>query len=247
VVRCSSCGAARSGENAASCSYCESDFTLHERDLNTVCPHCLARVSDRATFCHHCGTGLIPELDAGADTDLACPACQRGEGLVSRQIGSEKVAILECGRCAGFWLGHDAFRLLLERAKREVLAPGAVEESPRQVAARFGLPEGSAAPEAGGNASYYRPCPVCRGLMNRRNYGGNSGVIIDLCREDGIWFDADELARILTWVRAGGVERPKPKPKPSDPELRAQFAEQEPQTFIGAVLGFLLGSAASRW
>ncbi|HSQ58664.1 MAG TPA: zf-TFIIB domain-containing protein, partial [Gemmata sp.] len=196
VVRCSSCGAPRS-DDATQCPFCHSEFTLHERDLNTVCPHCLALVSDRAKFCHFCGTGLVPELDAGADTDLECPACQRGRGMVSRQIGTEKIAIMECGRCAGFWLGHDAFKLLLERAKQEVQAPGAMEESPRDVAAKFGLTQGAAAPKASRNTSYYRPCPVCHSLMNRRNYGGNSGVIIDLCREDGIWFDADELARIL--------------------------------------------------
>ena len=41
VVRCSSCGAARGDDNADRYAYCHSSFTLHERDLNTVCPHCL--------------------------------------------------------------------------------------------------------------------------------------------------------------------------------------------------------------
>ena len=54
------CGAARGDDHADRCAYCHSSFTLHERDLNTVCPHCLALVSDRARFCHHCGTGLAP-------------------------------------------------------------------------------------------------------------------------------------------------------------------------------------------
>src|SRR5262245_42576903 len=182
AVRCSSCGAARADDDDGRCAYCQTSFTLHERDLNTVCPHCLARVSDQARFCHHCGTGLTPELNAGADTDLACPACQTGRGLVSRQIGIEKVAILECGRCAGFWLGHDAFQLLLERAKREALPTGTHMETPREIAAKFGLPDGAAAPKAGRPGAFYRPCPVCGEQMNRRNYGGVSGVIIDLCR-----------------------------------------------------------------
>ncbi|MCI0699691.1 MAG: zf-TFIIB domain-containing protein [Planctomycetia bacterium] len=241
VVRCSSCGAAR-GEDLPRCPYCQSDFTLHERDLNTVCPHCLARVSDRAKFCHHCGTGLVPELDADAETDLVCPACQDGQCLVSRQLGTEKVAILECGKCAGFWLGHDAFRLLLERAKREALPAGTFLETPREVAARFGLPAGSVTPEAR-SGSYYRPCPVCSGFMNRRNYAGNSGVIIDLCREDGVWFDAEELARILVWVRAGGTERQKRESKRADPELPIE----QPRTFLGAVLDFLYGPRGGRW
>src|SRR5262245_2179213 len=180
VVRCSSCGASRGDNDTSRCAYCQSSFTLHERDLNTVCPHCLARVSDRARFCHHCGTGLIPELSAGGETDLQCPACQHGPGLVSRQIATEKIAILECGRCAGFWLGHDAFHLLLERAKREALPAGTHLENPRDVAARFGLPSGVAAPTASATGAFYRTCPVCEGQMNRRNYGGTSGVIIDL-------------------------------------------------------------------
>ncbi len=43
--------------------------------------------------------------------------------------------------------------------------------------------------------------------MNRQNYGGTSGVIIDMCKAHGTWLDADELNRILGWVRTGGLER----------------------------------------
>ena len=53
VVRCSSCGAPRENK-ADACQHCGSDFTLHERDLHSVCPACLARVSDKARYCHHC-------------------------------------------------------------------------------------------------------------------------------------------------------------------------------------------------
>jgi Zn-finger nucleic acid-binding protein len=246
VVRCSSCGAARGDDDC--CPYCQSSFTLHERDVNTVCPHCLARVSDRASFCHYCGTGLVPELDAGADTDLLCPACQRGPGLVSRQIGTEKIAILECGRCAGFWLGHDAFRILIERAQQEVLPAGTYLENPREVAAKFGLPAGRVAPEVRAGRSFYRPCPVCEEMMNRRNYGGTSGVIIDLCPEHGIWFDADELARILTWVRAGGAEKSKREKdlSPAEEELFARMAMERPRSFLTRILNFLFGPGG-RW
>lgn len=239
VVRCSSCGAARGGNETNRCAYCHSSFTLHERDLNTVCPHCLARVSDRARFCHHCGTGLVPELDAGGETDLACPSCRDGHHLVSRQVAREKLAVLECGSCAGFWLGHDAFRLLLERAQREALPPESHAESPRDVARKFGLPAGAAAPKAGPEPSFYRPCPVCGDLMNRRNYGGASGVIIDQCREDGIWFDADELARILVWIRAGGVERARQKKKETEAVGDAYHDD------VGG--GFVLGAPPSNF
>ncbi len=50
----------------------------------------------------------------------------------------------------------------------------------------------------------YRPCPVCGAMMNRVNYARHSGVIINVCQKHGVWFDADELSRILVWVREGG-------------------------------------------
>jgi len=218
VVRCSACGASRP-DGANECPYCGAAFTLHERDLDTVCPHCLALVSDQARFCHHCGTPLAPEGDIGGETTMTCPACQDGHRLANRQVGADGVAVLECGRCAGFWLGHEVFRGLVERANRESLPPGATLETPQQVAAKFGLPAGAATPGGTERGSFYRPCPVCRELMVRRNYAHESGVIVDLCREHGVWFDADELGRVLAWLRAGGGRH-----SPPDPDRRAAGA-----------------------
>lgn len=43
--------------------------------------------------------------------------------------------------------------------------------------------------------------------MARRNLArGKSGVVVDLCGRHGIWFDADELAQLIAWTRAGGLE-----------------------------------------
>jgi Zn-finger nucleic acid-binding protein len=58
----------------------------------------------------------------------------------------------------------------------------------------------------GSGESLYRKCPVCETVMNRRNFGKRSGVIVDTCREHGHWFDAHELDRILRWIRQGGEE-----------------------------------------
>ena len=35
--------------------------------------------------------------------------------------------------------------------------------------------------------------------------GGASGVILDVCRSHGLWFDANELSQLLAWVRCGGL------------------------------------------
>ncbi len=197
VVRCSACGAPRS-EHATRCSFCGSDFTLHEQDLDTVCPSCLARVSDQAQFCHHCGAALVPEAVTGEATELECPACRKEHTLSSRRMGD--VAALECGRCAGLWLGNEVFRQLTFRASKDAAARDE-SFSRRLKAAAPQQPDGptTAAPQR------YRPCVVCHELMNRRNYGYASGAIVDFCREHGIWFDADELPRILEFIHNGGL------------------------------------------
>jgi Zn-finger nucleic acid-binding protein len=138
-------------------------------------------------------------------------------------------------------MAHEAFRGLVEKAKREALPDGTTPETPHQVAAKFGLPEGAAAPEIDRPASFYRPCPSCKQLMVRRNYAHASGVIIDLCREHGVWFDADELARILAWVRAGGKEPPPPRPQTGpNPQPGAAVTQERPD-FFRTLLDALFG------
>jgi Zn-finger nucleic acid-binding protein len=193
VVRCSGCGAPREGE-ARSCRYCQADFTLHDQDLETVCPSCLARISNRARFCHDCGTRIAPEAAAGATTDVSCPACGSARKLRHRELGGERTPSLECNACAGSWLARDAFESLLERA-RSAAAP---------------LPSsGGPAPESRGRLErvVYRRCPVCAERMNRQNFGRRSGFVLDLCPDHGVWFDASELDGVLAWVRRGGERR----------------------------------------
>ena len=40
--------------------------------------------------------------------------------------------------------------------------------------------------------------------MIRQQYARGSGVVIDLCRAHGIWFDPQELHQILDWIGRGG-------------------------------------------
>src|SRR5262245_23722279 len=196
AVCCSRCGAPRS-DNALSCAYCGADFTLHERDLDTVCPQCLTRVSHKARFCHYCGVAIHPETIAGAASNLTCPSCKNGHTLKSRAWGD--VSVLECPRCAGLWMGSESFKQLTDRAAVEGMN---VEFRQRPQIARAAEVDSLTAPGV-----RYRPCAVCGQYMARQNFGRQSGVVIDKCRNHGIWFDADELPRILDWVRAGGLAR----------------------------------------
>lgn len=43
--------------------------------------------------------------------------------------------------------------------------------------------------------------------MTPMQFSRRSGVIIDICRSHGVWFDRDELRRIIEFIRAGGLDR----------------------------------------
>lgn len=246
VVRCSSCGAPRA-KGAAACAHCGADYTLIEQDLHTICPACMTRVSDRARYCHKCAKPILPQGEAGTATKLGCPACGRCHKLNSRALGRPAVTVFECPRCAGLWLGHDGFDRIRDRARDTVTV-----EPP--AADRGGRPPGPAAQ----SGALYRRCPRCQAFMNRRNYGGKSGVIVDSCKEHGLWFDARELEEVLDWIRAGGEvraaarlrdderQRERAQRLAFDPAARAAGAEafsvpheSGAADFVGGLLGAL--------
>ncbi|MEL7060395.1 MAG: zinc ribbon domain-containing protein [Acidobacteriota bacterium] len=209
VVRCGACGAPRAGQ-AETCSYCGSDFTLHERDLDTVCPRCFARISSSARFCVECGLAMQQDVESvGELTQRICPVCP-DVPLRSRRLGHLEGTVLECGRCAGLWLGADTFARV-ERQARETQSTGVAGQTtgaPARVEQKGPL---------------YRPCPICGKLMHRQNYGKRSGVIVDVCREHGVWFDDQELQGILGWIRDGGLERSEQR----DVETRRESERRE--------------------
>ena len=194
VVRCSACGAPREGDEPE-CRYCGSSFTVHELDIDTICPFCMARVSGGARFCSHCGSPILVGQAAAGATPMPCPACGPQRHLKSRRLGAEPVAVAECEVCAGLWVDTGTFQVLAARARLG------------QLDAAVAAPGTPAAWTPGAGGHLYRPCAVCGALMNRQNYGRKSGVILDVCRAHGIWFDAGELPRVLAWIRDGGERR----------------------------------------
>jgi Zn-finger nucleic acid-binding protein len=193
VVRCTSCGAARSGSEA-DCRFCKSSFTLKDKGEHIVCAACMTRCVCGSSFCHSCGTALTADAGTGAATDLPCPVCAESPTLFSRPLDAG-LTLIECHGCAGIWLRHEEFDLVTQRARGE-----AALYTPQSLAKAR---EQNTLQQAG---PMYRRCPVCKNMMTRRNHGKTSGVIVDLCVDHGVWFDADELDRILTWIRAGGED-----------------------------------------
>ena len=75
----------------------------------------------------------------------------------------------------------------------------------------------------------YVPCPDCKQLMNRSNFARSSGVIIDLCKEHGVWFDADELPKIIDFIDKGGIARSREKEKITLEEERGRLRDEQRQ------------------
>jgi Zn-finger nucleic acid-binding protein len=193
VVRCSSCGAPREGEEPA-CRFCGAELTLHELDLDTICPGCMARVSGQARFCHHCGSPILAGQAAAGESGYRCPSCQGERPLTSRRLGRANVALFDCALCGGIWIEKEIFAVLADRARAGHLPEGL----------GGGVPLEAPIPA---QPVRYRPCVTCGALMNRRNYGRKSGVIVDVCARHGLWLDLHELDSLLRWIREGGEAR----------------------------------------
>jgi Zn-finger nucleic acid-binding protein len=140
----------------------------------------------------HCANCGAAAARARLDThgERACPRCHRR--LHSVAIG--EVTVQECDRCDGLWVDNDTFKEICARHEQQVVFLGAPSlQDP--------LPSVTIEPVR------YVKCPSCRQLMNRVNFAGCSGVIVDVCKEHGTWFDRAELRRIIEFIQAGGMDK----------------------------------------
>jgi Zn-finger nucleic acid-binding protein len=146
--------------------------------------------------CPWCGAevalaAVVKEVAGG------CPHCQTIMTFV--QLGASRLS--ECRACGGIWVNKDSFeKICQDREQQEaVLGHPVVETLP---------PESGEKPRR-----VYVPCPVCKKLMNRMNFAGCSGVVIDWCREHGTWLDHTELPQIIAFIRGGGLRKARDREK----------------------------------
>lgn len=149
-------------------------------------------------FCPHCGAA--PAVASAASLSvLKCPRCKID--MISVTIGEE--AMRECERCGGLWIEVAAFeKICANKEEQSAVLGGASPVAPHQVSTSGEV-----------NKISYAPCPQCGQLMNRINFARCSGVIVDVCKGHGTWFDRDELREIVEFVRGGGLEVSRQKEK----------------------------------
>ncbi|MGH7618400.1 MAG: zf-TFIIB domain-containing protein [Gemmatimonadaceae bacterium] len=112
----------------------------------------------------------------------------------------------ECAGCSSTWLEAEAFtQLCTNREDRgAVTALVDVTKTPTQRTVT--------------GTVRYVSCPTCHKTMNRQNFGKRSGVIIDVCKGHGVWFEHGELQSVLAFVDSGGLERARAADKERDAE-----------------------------
>lgn len=178
VLRCGACGGTIA-EGVGTCRFCSA--TVESR-------HCLACFHANlasAAHCAACGRELGLEV-VGDPASLRCPACSGDVEFVAIPAGA-RGSVHECPRCTGQFVDHETLRSLFDE---------------RQALGRPTLRPPAPAPLG---PVRYLPCPVCHARMNRKNFAERSGVIVDVCKAHGIWFDHGELPRVLAFVEAGGL------------------------------------------
>jgi len=115
-----------------------------------------------------------------------------------------------CPQCAGLWLdsGEFGFHASERDAYADPSIPRTYQKKPM---------------ESGKN---YLKCVRCDALMIRRNFRKISGVLIDICRDHGVWLDAGELERIRCFIANGGLRQSQDKEISANSIALSQLASE---------------------
>lgn len=183
------CGGTVSTE-AAQCLYCGS------RLATVACPSCFGMMFTGSRHCPHCGEAASRTAQTEAEP-RKCPRCR----VEMESVAVGQTHVRECRECNGLWVDVASFEQICASREQESVPLGAAVFA--QHAEAFSHP----------NRIRYVPCPECGQLMNRVNFARCSGVIIDVCKGHGSWFDSDELRQIIEFIRAGGLEAARAKEK----------------------------------
>jgi len=148
------------------------------------CQSCGKDINVKYLICPFCG-GHIREDEKRLSPE--CPRCKVSLKVYIKDNDEYDI----CPKCGGLWLDRGEFHLLTREYdvyKKEDDKGEYLREPLR---------------DAGG----YIPCVRCGKLMNRKNFGEISGVIIDECGNHGVWLDVGELEKIRHFIVDGGLER----------------------------------------
>lgn len=120
----------------------------------------------------------------------------------------------QCLTCDGLWVDVRSFEKICADHEQQSAVLGSASTMPADSA---GKP----------NKVRYVPCPECSQLMNRINFARCSGVVVDVCKHHGTWFDRDELSAIVEFIRGGGMNSARAKERIEIAEERERLRQQQ--------------------
>jgi len=163
------------------------------------CSNCSAPLPPNTIKCDYCGSrndtdlkGIHHYTTHEIESERTCPRCSVSLRTIDLKI-QDKFLIERCDDCLGLFFDPGELEALLEASVKNVfdIKRGRFESINKTLR----------------NTEYgvnYIKCPVCSNIMNRINFGTKSGVIIDRCKDHGVWLDGGELRHLFEWMKAGG-------------------------------------------
>jgi Zn-finger nucleic acid-binding protein len=114
--------------------------------------------------------------------DRLCPRCETP--MKTKRIG--EFSVLGCDECDGLFVSSETFEMMQERNDRKIFPADGI---------RKGVLKWE-------NQINYVKCPVCNNTMARTNFARTSGILVDICRDHGTWFDPGELVAVMLFISA---------------------------------------------
>ena len=217
ALNCPNCGAGVASDSTQ-CEFCKT------RLKTMACPSCFGLMFVGSQFCGHCGAKAVSTVAQDGEDLGECPRCRKRLDLL--RIGN--VALNECQKCGGMWADVVTFEKICADREEQSAVLGFIGKREHVI-------------EPLSKISYV-PCPKCKQLMNRSNFAHASGVIIDTCKQHGVWFDADELPKIIEFIQKGGMEIARQREKMEIRDERDRLREEQRKQ-VGQDQRFSLGNA----
>lgn len=163
------------------------------------CSNCNAPLPDGSLLCAYCGDrndvdlrGIHYYTTHETDVLRTCPRCAKGLKTIDLKLNGTFL-IERCDQCLGLFFDPGELEALLDATVTNVF-----------LIDRTGLDGINMHRQPAQYPVAYIKCPVCSRLMNRVNFGAKSGVIVDRCKDHGVWLDGGELRHLMEWMKLGG-------------------------------------------
>ena len=164
------------------------------------CVNCGAPLPPKTTRCPFCQTLNEVDLRGRVTVDRGtasrdCPRCREAMTAVLLQVDAAHLELDRCEACHGLFFDPGELDAVLDGIETRAET---IDHRQLLTLIEQETPTGDFEQVA------YVPCPDCGQLMHRRSIGQRSGVIVDSCRDHGLWLDGGELRRLIRWTQAGG-------------------------------------------